>query len=184
MPSIILASASPRRRALLEQIGMAPHAIVPADIDETPHKGELPKAYVERVAREKAEAVAQRHPNDRVLAADTIVACGRRILPKAEDETTARNCLAILSGRRHRVLTAFSLLSPQQTTHACVTTMVQFRRLTADDIDWYVATGEWDGKAGGYAIQGAAQAFITRINGSYSSVVGLPLKEVQAVLAG
>lgn len=203
----ILASASPRRRDLLASIGIIPGAIIPADIDETPRKQEKPLDYVARMAREKAQAVAALHPGTPVLAADTIVVCGRRIVPKAEDAATARKCLAILSGRRHRVMTGVCLTHPsprlrgevrrgesphphpnpppqagEGMTVRCVTTIVKFRRLTPADIDWYIATGEWDGKAGGYAIQGAAQAFIPFINGSYSNVVGLPLAEVRGML--
>jgi len=179
----ILASASPRRKALLEQVGIVPEAIVPANTDETPHPHELPKDYAQRVALEKARLIAGSHPHMAILAADTVVACGRRILPKAEDEETARRCLTLLSGRRHRVLTAVCLLEPNDKISArLVETMVKFRRLTASDIDWYIRTNEWQGKAGGYAIQGAAQAFIPAINGSYSSVVGLPLQQVMALL--
>ena len=183
MIPFILASASPRRKALLESAGIVPLHIVPADTDETPHPRELPHDYAQRVAHEKATAVSALHPNIAILAADTVVACGRRILPKAEDETTARKCLTLLSGRRHRVLTALCLLHADgHLTQRCVETVVKFRRLNADDIDWYIATHEWQGKAGGYAIQGAAQAFIPSINGSYSCVVGLPLQQTIALL--
>jgi len=182
-PPLILASASPRRLMLLEQIGVLPNLVVPAEIDETPHKAETPHDSTARVAREKAEQVALTYPDALILAADTVVACGRRILPKAEDEATARQCLTLLSGRRHRVLTAIALTYQGSASTRLVTTMVRFRRLSASDIAGYLATGEWEGKAGGYAIQGAAQAFIPAINGSYSSVVGLPLAEVQVMLA-
>ena len=180
----ILASASPRRKALLEQIGITPDHILPADIDETPYPNESASAYVMRVASEKAAAIAANKPGAFILAADTVVACGRRILPKAEDEQTARDCLKLLSGRRHRVMTGCCLMSGNQTLYKKrIETVVRFRRLTQADIDWYIATNEWDGKAGGYGIQGAAQAFIPFINGSFSGVVGLPLAEIQTALA-
>ncbi len=181
--AFILASASPRRLALLASVGIAPDHVIPADLDETPHKGELPRDYVQRVAREKAQAVAITCPHARILAADTVVAVGRRILPKAEDDATARDCLRLLSGRRHRVFTAVCMLLPDGSPREkLVETVVQFARLTPSMIDDYIATGEWDGKAGGYAIQGAAQAFIPFIRGSYSNVVGLPLAEVALML--
>lgn len=175
----ILASASPRRRDLLAQIGLVPDAIIPADIDETPGKGELPKPHAERLAREKAAAVATTHPDKLILAADTVVALGKRILPKAEDEQTARNCLLKLSGRRHRVISGVSLVLPDghQLTKS-VSTTVAFKRLSADDINKYIASGEWDGKAGGYAVQGLGATFVRFLSGSYSNVVGLPLFEV------
>lgn len=179
---LILASASPRRLQLLQQIGVTPEAVHPPEIDETPHKGELPMIYAARMAQEKSRAVAVHYPQDAVLAADTVVACGRRILPKAETLDEARACLQQLSGRRHRVLCAFSIRFQQQHVHRTISSLVQFKRLTQADIGWYLATGEWDGKAGGYAIQGAAQAFIKRLDGSYSAVVGLPLLEVRHAL--
>jgi septum formation protein len=178
----ILASASPRRLALLAQIGIVPARVEPADIDETPHKTELPEAYATRMAREKAKAVAARIPDMAVLAADTVVCCGRRILPKAEDEATAGKCLELLSGRKHRVITAVALIKDGKLREKSVMTMVRFRRLLKEEIDGYIASGEWQGKAGGYAIQGLAAAFIPSINGSYSNVVGLPLAEVRAML--
>lgn len=179
----ILASASPRRKDLLAQINVVPDSIIPADIDETPRKDEQPRSYVMRVAREKAHAIAGQHPDAIILAADTVVAMGRRILPKAEDEATARDCLAKLSGRRHRVMTAFAMHRPNHPLiHKCVTTTVKFNRLSQADIDSYIQSGEWDGKAGGYAIQGIAQSFIPFINGSYSNVVGLPLAEIAIAL--
>ncbi len=181
--TLILASASPRRKDLLASIGVTPSHIAPADIDETPHKNELPRPYVLRMAREKALKVSIEHPHALTLAADTTVACGRRILPKAESEAQARECLALLSGRRHTVLTAFALFAGEyKRSLKCIETKVQFKRLTQQDIDWYISTQEWNGKAGGYAIQGAAQALITQIQGSYSAVVGLPLKEVRDAL--
>ncbi|QYJ08164.1 Maf family protein [Qipengyuania flava] len=180
-PTLILASASPRRRELIARLGLTPAAINPADIDETPHKGELPREYAKRMAREKAEAAAS--ADGHVLAGDTVVAAGRRILPKAEDEATARKCLELLSGRRHRVLSAIALRAPDGTLRERLSeTVVIFKRLSADEIDAYIASGEWDGKAGGYAIQGIAEGLISRIQGSHSGVVGLPLYETRALL--
>lgn len=179
---IILASASPRRRELLAQIGVTPSRIEPADIDETPHKGELPLAYARRMAAEKAALVSARFPDAFVLAADTVVYCGRRILPKAETEAQARACLALLSGRRHRVVTAVCAATGGRLRAKEAVTHVRMNRLTDAMIDHYIASGEWQGKAGGYAIQGLAGAFIPFINGSYSNVVGLPLAETAALL--
>jgi septum formation protein len=179
---LILASASPRRVELLKLLGVAPHSIIPADIDEAPLKGELPVPYVKRVARSKALAVASQHPNACVLSADTVVAMGRRILPKAEDEATARECLAQLSGRRHRVMTAVCVMDRGVAREAMATTIVRFARLTQKEMDAYIASGEWNGKAGGYAIQGRAAAFIPFISGSHSNVVGLPLVETLRLL--
>ncbi len=178
-PALVLASASPRRRDLLAQIGITPDRITPADIDETPGRDERPKPHAERLAREKAAAVAATEPGAVILAADTVVAVGKRILPKAEDEPTARDCLALLSGRRHRVISGISLILPegQQLTKS-VTSTVAFKRLSLADIDGYLASGEWRGKAGGYAIQGLGATFVRFLSGSYSSVVGLPLFEV------
>lgn len=176
---LILASASPRRRELLAQIGVTPDKIAPADIDENPFDRELPKAHAERLAFEKAAKVSLEFPGETILAADTVVACGKRILPKAEDEQTARECLKLLSGRRHRVISGISLVTAggKQLTKS-VTTTVAFKRLSQADIDRYIASGEWDGKAGGYAIQGLGATFVRFISGSYSNVVGLPLFEV------
>ncbi|GAB5352558.1 Maf family protein [Qipengyuania sp. 483] len=180
-PTLILASASPRRRELIAPLGVVPGAINPANIDETPAKGELPRAYAKRMAREKAEAAASR--DGFVLAGDTVVSVGRRILPKAEDEATARECLALLSGRRHRVLSAIALRAPDGTLRERLSeTIVMFKRLSPDEIDAYIASGEWDGKAGGYAIQGIAEGLISRIQGSHSGVVGLPLYETRTLL--
>ena len=180
-PSLILASASPRRRELLARLGVEPAAIAPADIDETPHKGELPKSYAIRVARQKAEAAAS--PEGHVLAGDTVVACGRRILPKAEDEAVARQCLELLSGRRHRVFSAIALRAPDGTLRERLSeTIVRFKRLSDAEINAYIASGEWHGKAGGYAIQGGAEGLIAWIQGSHSGVVGLPLFETRALL--
>jgi len=184
-PPLVLASASPRRLELLKQIGVSPDLVVPAALDETPAPGELPVPHARRLARGKAASVAQRHPDAFVLAADTVVACGRRILPKAETEAEARRCLKLLAGRRHRVLTAVCLIAPGgRWAERLVETRVMVKRLSPAERDAYVASGEWRGKAGGYAIQGRAQAFIPWINGSYSNVVGLPLAETAALLAG
>ncbi len=180
-PSLILASASPRRSELLARLGIVPARIAPAHIDETPRKGEIPRGYANRMAREKALAAAD--PSAHVLAGDTVVALGRRILPKAEDEATARNCLALLSGRRHRVLSAIALLAPDGTLRERLSvTEVRFKNLSEAEIGAYLAGGEWDGKAGGYAIQGSAEGLIAWIAGSHSGVVGLPLFETRALL--
>jgi septum formation protein len=184
---LLLASESPRRKALLEQVGIAPDAILAAEIDETPLKGELPRAYALRLARAKAASVAQTWRRDPVLvlAADTVVAVGRRILPKAENGDAVRDCLERLSGRRHRVLTAVALLLPAGAVRTkLVETVVAFRRLPAAEIATYVQCREGEGKAGGYAIQGRAAVFAARINGSYSNIVGLPLTETVLMLRG
>ncbi|HLY44989.1 MAG TPA: nucleoside triphosphate pyrophosphatase [Stellaceae bacterium] len=184
-PLLVLASASPRRLALLEQIGIVPDVVDPADIDETPAKGELPAAHVVRLAEAKARTVAGRRPGAFILAADTVVACGRRILPKAEDEASARACLTLLSGRRHRVYGGLAVIAPQgEIGVRRVVSQVLFKRLSGSDIAAYLQSGEWHGKAGGYAIQGRAAAFIPWISGSYSNVVGLPLFETAQLLAG
>ncbi|MGE4411467.1 MAG: septum formation protein Maf [Sphingomonadales bacterium] len=180
---LILASASPRRLDLLAQIGVTPDAIDPADIDETPLSGEIPRAYAIRMAAEKAALVAARHTDALVLAGDTVVACGRRILPKAEDEATARHCLELLSGRRHHVLSAITLIDADgQARHRLSDSIVTFKRLHPQEIDAYLASGEWHGKAGGYAIQGGAAGLIRALQGSHSGVVGLPLYETRALL--
>jgi septum formation protein len=180
-PQLILASASPRRRELLARLGIEPTRVVHADIDETPLKGEVPRAYAERMAREKALAAAD--PAAHVLAGDTVVAVGRRILPKAEDEATARTCLALMSGRRHRVLSALALRAPDGSLRERLSeTQVRFKRLSCEEIDAYLAGGEWHGKAGGYAIQGSAEGLVAWISGSHSGVVGLPLFETRALL--
>jgi septum formation protein len=182
---LILASASPRRLDLLRQIGLTPDAIDPADIDETPLKAELPTRHALRLAIAKAQCVAPRHSDAFILAADTVVACGRRILPKTEDETAARRCLALLSGRRHRVLGGIALIAPGgRTLSRLVESVVAFKRLSAAELDAYIASGEWRGKAGGYAIQGRAAAHIRFISGSYSNVVGLSLYDVSQMLTG
>lgn len=180
-PTLILASASPRRRELIARLGIEPARILSADIDETPHKSELPRVYAARMARVKALAAAS--GDGFVLAGDTVVAVGRRILPKAEDEATARRCLELLSGRRHRVLSAVALRAPGGTIRERLSeTIVIFKRLSAEELATYLAGGEWHGKAGGYAIQGAAEGLIRRIDGSHSGVVGLPLYETRALL--
>src|SRR3954447_20827968 len=185
MQKRVLASASPRRLDLLRQIGIVPDQIEPADIDETPRRGELPAGHVVRLAEEKARAVQPRHPEAFILAADTVVACGRRILPKAEDEGTARDCLGLLSGRRHRVYGGVALLTPDGVLATRrVVSYVGFKRLDAAEIEAYLASGEWHGKAGGYAIQGRAAALIPWISGSYSNVVGLPLVEMLGLVHG
>ena len=180
---LILASASPRRLDLLGQIGVAPDAVDPADIDETPRKAELPALYAARVAAEKAALVAQRHPGALILSGDTVVAAGRRILPKAESEEEVRACLSLLSGRRHRVLSAITLIDPEgRARHRLSTNIVTFKRLDRVEIDTYIASDEWRGKAGGYAIQGRAAGLIRAIQGSHSAIMGLPLYETRALL--
>jgi len=180
---LVLASASPRRIALLAQIGIVPSEVEPAAIDEAPLPRELPVPYARRIARAKATAVAERLPGRRILAADTVVACGRRILPKPSDRAVARECLALLSGRRHRVIGAVALVLPDgKVRERLVETVVAFKKLSPEEMDGYLAGGEWDGKAGGYAIQGSAAMLIAWIRGSYSNVVGLPLFEAAAML--
>ncbi len=180
---MILASASPRRLELLARLGLVPEAVDPADCDETPHKAELPAAYARRIAAEKAALVAARHPGKIVLAADTVVACGRRILPKAETAEQARDCLTLLSGRRHRVLSAVTVVDAGGTArHRLSVSTLSFKRLGTAEIESYVAGGEWEGKAGGYAIQGLAESFVKHLAGSHSGVMGLPLFETRALL--
>jgi septum formation protein len=180
---LVLASASPRRVALLAQLGVTADAITPTDIDETPLKGEVPRRLAQRLARAKAEAAAA--PGAFVLAADTVVGCGRRILPKAEDAGQARACLELLSGRRHRVLTAVVVVAPDGRRAERVSdSVVGFARLTEAQIAAYLDSGEWQGKAGGYAIQGRAAGFTRFLQGSYSGVVGLPLFETAQLLRG
>lgn len=166
---------------MLARLGIAPARIAPANIDETPLPTELPRVYAQRMARKKALAVATQ--NHFVLGGDTVVAAGRRILPKAEDEATARKCLKLLSGRRHRVMSAIALRAPDGRLREKLSeTIVKFKRLSDQELDAYLAGGEWEGKAGGYAIQGAAEGLISWIQGSHSGVVGLPLYETRAVL--
>jgi septum formation protein len=182
---LILASASPRRLELLHQIGIEPERVAPADLDETPRPRELPSDHALRLAREKAAAVASGFRGDYVLAADTVVAMGRRILGKPADEGEARRFLNLLSGRRHRVIGGVAVVDPAGRLHArTVTSIVRFRRLSSDDVDAYLAGGEWRDKAGGYAIQGHAAVFVAFISGSYSNIVGLPLFETAQLLAG
>jgi len=190
-PKLVLASASPRRYALLQQIGLEPDALLPADIDESVKKGELPRTLAQRLAIEKAQVAAKIVASQAelkggyVLAADTVVCVGRRILPKCEISDEAAQCLRLLSGRAHRVYTGVCLITPNGAErHKIVETRVRFKRLSRLEIDAYLASGEWNGKAGGYAIQGLAGAFALKLIGSYSSVVGLPLYETMVLLAG
>jgi septum formation protein len=183
MPRLILASASPRRLDLLARIGVVPDGVMPADVDESVPRGELPRDHALRLARAKAEAIAGQEPDALVLAADTVVAVGRRILPKVDDEATLRACMALLSGRRHRVLTGVALAAPGQPVRTrLVETMIAMKRLSAEEIDFYAAHGEWRGKAGGYALQGYGEVYVRHIAGSYSNVVGLPLAETRLLL--
>lgn len=183
--SLVLASASPRRLTLLDQIGISPDRVEPAHIDETPLKGELPRKLAERLALGKAAAVAKDNPGCFVLGADTVVALGRRSLPKAENAKEARHFLEMLSGRRHHVYGGICLVSPDGTPHLrLIDTAVKFKRLSNEEIDAYIASNEWDGKAGAYAIQGFAGAFVEKIIGSYSNVVGLSLLETRNLLSG
>lgn len=180
---LVLASASPRRLDLLARIGVTPDAVDPADIDESVPKGELPKAHALRLAEEKAAATASRHPEALILAADTVVAVGRRILPKVEDEATLRECMALLSGRRHRVLTGVALHLPDGSIRSrVVETTITMKRLSTEEIDYYADHGEWRGKAGGYALQGYGEVYVRHIAGSYSNVVGLPIAETRHLL--
>ncbi len=181
----VLASASPQRRALLRQVERRPTEVDPADIDETPLPGELPKAHARRIAREKLNAVAPRHKGAYVLAADTVVGLGRRILPKPLGPDEALTGLLALSGRSHRVWGAVAVRAPNgRCVERPVLTRVRFRRLEQDEIDTYVASREWEGKAGGYAIQGRAATFVASLNGSHSNVIGLPLSETEMLLRG
>jgi septum formation protein len=184
-PRLVLASASPRRLALLRQIGIEPDSVVPADIDEAPLRGEMPRTLAGRLACAKASAVADSAEGAFVIGADTVVACGRRVLPKADDEPSARRCLDLLSGRRHRVYGGICVIgSDGRMASRVVTTIVVFKRLERQDIEWYIPQGEWRGKAGGYAIQGRAAMFVRSLSGSHSNVVGLPLFETAALLRG
>ena len=185
MLRLILASASPRRLELLRQIGIAPAAVQPAEISEHPHPRELPAKLALRLAVEKAATVAAKEESAIVLAADTVVACGRRVLPKAETRAEAARCLELLSGRRHRVYGGIVVIGPgEQRASRLVVTTVSFKRLTDAEIAGYLDSGEWKGKAGGYAIQGRAGAFAKSINGSYTNVVGLDLFATVALLRG
>jgi septum formation protein len=190
-PKLVLASGSPRRLALINQAGIEPDALRPADIDETPVRGELPRACANRLARAKAEAALgavrldEELKGSYILAADTVVAVGRRILPKAELLDEAAQCLRLLSGRNHRVHSAVCLVTPNEAfRQRLVETRVRFKRLSDQDIEAYLASGEWRGKAGGYAAQGIAGSFIVKLVGSYTNVVGLPLYETVTLLSG
>jgi len=184
-PRLILASASPRRRELLAQIGLTPDAVDPADIDEGPLPRELPRRHALRLAEAKARAVSPRHSGAFILGADTVVACGRRILPQAGDAEIARRCLELLSGRRHHVFGGIAVIAPDGScVTRCADSVVTFRRLERVELDEYLASRDWEGKAGGYAIQGLAARFVRFLGGSYSNVVGLPLFETLALLAG
>ncbi len=182
---LILASASPRRLELLAQVGIEPQACDPAELDESPLRDETPRRLAERLAIEKAQVVAARRPDAFVLAADTVVAVGRRVLPKAETETEVRACLDLLSGRGHRVYTGVAVVAPSGASASrLVETRLQIKRLSHQEIDAYLASEEWRGKAGGYGVQGRAGAFVVDLHGSYSSVVGLPLYETRSLLEG
>jgi len=182
---LVLASASPRRLELLRQIGVVPDQVEPAELDETPRSKETPRQLACRLAAAKAEAVRARHPRAFVLAADTVVSVGRRVLPKVETEAEGRACLTLLSGRAHRVLTAICVVAPDgRSSTRLVESRVWMKRLSAGEADGYLKSGEGMGKAGGYAIQGRAGAFITHLQGSYSGVVGLPLHETASLLGG
>lgn len=183
--ALILASASPRRVDLLKQVGIVPDIVEAADIDETAKKGERPDRLAERLSQDKAMSVAARHSGSWILGADTVVACGLRILPKAEGLDEARNCLTLLSGRRHRVHSGLCIVDPAGVPHCRrVLSTVTFKRLDPREVDAYLHTGEWRGKAGGYAIQGCAARYIRALSGSYSNVVGLPLFETCSLLEG
>lgn len=183
--SLILASASPRRVDLLKQVGITPDKIIPADIDETPLKGELPRDLALRLATQKAQNIAEKHPNAFILAADTVVGLGRRVLDKTSTPQEAEHCLSLLSGRRHHVFGGIAIINPQGTlrTRVC-DTVVQFKKLTPADIRRYIESREWEGVAGGYAIQGLAASYIKFIRGSYSNVVGLSLYDTMVLLEG
>ncbi len=188
---LVLASGSPRRIELLQQAGIEPDRLIPADIDETPQRAEHPRSLAKRLAREKAERALEMFRKDPdegetfIVAADTVVAVGRRILPKAELVDEASNCLRLLSGRSHRVYTGVTVITPSgKLRQRLVETRVRFKRLSREELEAYLASGEWRGKAGGYAIQGLAGTFVVKLVGSYSSVVGLPLYETVALLTG
>jgi septum formation protein len=190
-PKLVLASGSPRRLALINQAGIEPDALKPSDVNETPKRGEIPRAYANRLAKEKAQVALDNVRLDDelrgafILAADTVVAVGRRILPKAELLDEAQQCLRLLSGRNHRVYTSICLVTPREAfRQRLVETRVRFKRLTSEDIESYLACGEWRGKAGGYAAQGIGGTFIVKLVGSYSNVVGLPLYETINLLGG
>lgn len=190
-PQLVLASGSPRRLQLLQQAGIEPDLLTPVDADETPHKGEAPRSLAKRLAREKAELALKNAERTSelgggfILAADTVVALGRRVLPKAEMLDQASMCLRLLSGRSHRVYTGVTLVTPKGAfRNRLVETRVRFKRLSHEEMEAYLASGEWRGKAGGYAIQGLAGTFVVKLVGSYTNVIGLPLYETVAMLAG
>ena len=184
-PKLILASASPRRLDLLAQIGIVPDEVRPADINEDPIEGELPKGHALRLAREKAIKVASENPDAIILAADTVVGVGRRILPKTETIDEARKCLKLMSGRGHRVFTGVAVIDAKgDLMSRVVETRLKMKRLSDDELTQYLDSGEWKGKAGGYGIQGRAGAFISHLIGSYTNVVGLPLFETRNLLTG
>jgi septum formation protein len=185
LPRLVLASASPRRLELLRQIGLEPDLVEAADLDESPLRDESPRRLARRLARSKAEAIAGRYPDDFVLGADTVVVLGRRIQPKAESDSEVQACLELLSGRSHAVLTAVTVLGPDgRRAERLVESHLKLKRLTQDEIEAYVLSGEGLGKAGGYGIQGRAGGFVTTLQGSYSAVVGLPLYETHSLLYG
>lgn len=185
LDNLVLASASPRRKDLLEQIGIKPGKILPADIDETPARDEVPRGHAVRLAAEKGAAIAMLHPDTFVLSADTVVGVGRRILPKTEIPEDARTCLKLLSGRAHKVFTGVSLYCPGgRAIHRLSETRVKMKVLSGAEIRDYLESGEWQGKAGGYAIQGRASSYILSIQGSYSGVMGLPLFETAQMFTG
>lgn len=182
---LVLASASPRRQSLLWQIGVTPDRIIPADIDETPGHDELPRLHALRLAEQKALAIAASHKDGYILAADTVVGVGRRILPKTETADEARRCITLMSGRAHRVYTGVCVIAPDgRKIVRASETRVKVKRLTSAEIDDYITSDEWRGKAGGYAIQGKFEAYIAQISGSFSGVVGLPLFETRNMLTG
>lgn len=181
---LILASGSPRRLELLARIGISPDLVLPADIDETEAKNENPRNYALRLAKEKALLIAQKHPKDFVLGADTVVSVGRRILPKAETEEQAEYCLSLLSGRNHIVTTAIALVKDGKISARAVQTRIAFKKLLPFEILEYLQSREWSGKAGGYGIQGRAGAFCINLNGSWEAVMGLPLYETVCLLSG
>lgn len=184
-PKLILASASPRRLSLLAQIGITPDAVSPADINEDPIDGEVPRDHALRLAQEKAAKIARDNPDTIILAADTVVGVGRRILPKAETVEHARQCLKLMSGRGHRVFTGVAVIKADgDMISRVVETRLTMKRLSAPELQAYLDSGEWEGKAGGYGIQGMAEAYISKIIGSYSNVVGLPLFETRNLLMG
>src|SRR5262245_22375438 len=190
-PKLVLASGSPRRLGLLNQAGIEPDALRPSEVDETPTKGELPRSLANRLARGKAEAALATIRLDEelrgsyILAADTVVAVGRRILPKAEMLDEAAQCLRLLSGRNHRVYTGICLVTPKETfRQRLIETRLRFKRLSNEELEAYLASGEWRGKAGGYAVQGLAGTFVVKFVGSYTNVVGLPLYETLSLLSG